>query len=97
MFGAVQFSGYTCAGETITHNCFVDAQFFITATNIGEVDQSVTALEFTFDGESTSLLDEIDEADRALGPAESLTTSASAVVGSALFQVINTAGAGQMF
>lgn len=75
--GAMQFSGYSCAGEGTPHNCFVDAQFDIVATNTGAVSQTITTLSFTLGGQTTDLLSDIQAEDRALDPSETLATSTS--------------------
>ncbi|CAB9517223.1 receptor-like protein kinase [Seminavis robusta] len=51
-FGSLEFAGYTCADNDV-HNCYVDAVFTVTTTNIGTVEQSLANCTFSFNGEST--------------------------------------------
>ena len=71
-FGAVQFSGYTCSDES-PHNCFIDAQFEIVASNTGAVSQTLATFDFVLNGATSNLLDGLSDDDLELLPSESVS------------------------
>lgn len=78
-FGAVEFSGYTCTDE-IPHNCYVDALYKMTASNVGLTDQTLTKFDFSWNGVTENLLEGVSEEDLELGPSQDFTRTVSKVL-----------------
>lgn len=78
-FGAVQFSGYTCADDSVPHNCFVNTLFEVTATNAGQVELNITDFTFVLDGNDNTVSVDF-QGNQTLAPGGNVTETASVLV-----------------